>query len=172
MKKQFLILITILFGCQKDAVLLGPLKPDRIDFKGVTQYDIIGGPYLTVDSTDWRLDDNFTSYEASLFNSIDSISSRIDSSYIITSPRPRDTIDRRAFKVVFFRLQPSYIRWVLVDKYYNVIHKDSNVSYRPPLSLLYYTDSFKRGDTFRIYYQNVVSKKVILNGHGDFIMYK
>ncbi len=172
----FLLIWFILHSCKKDkdTTLLDNSNvnnPPSIIFSGITWRDLIGVPMGPVDTTDWRLDDNWCQTEKDLFSNwnYNTNCTINDSIFIFAYPNPTSRLfyiyigNKDTTTKVEMKLLNQHFEQVFINESYNLNHfyfdldsLDSNLS-----------------DTiFRLYYRFIDMDSCLKCGHGDVLRKK
>lgn len=158
MKKVLLISLSLfLLQCKKEGINKTELKStSEVNFDGITKRDINGViiDSSSIDTTDWRFDDQWNQLEKSFFTNLNdsTCNASNENTPITLYPNPTKGL---------VSISSTLDSVVLVDKSFSNLFKGHNVK---TIDLSEFS-----GDTLRMYY---ITKKgnCILNGHGDIII--
>ncbi len=161
----FIVFVLLLASCEKDK---------ETSFSGITERDIEGMPFGTVDETDWRFDDIWNAKEESLFNEINFTTKKsaqdglddLPADFLLSCvayPNPATS----AFNLRI-NTDADTVRYVIVDKNYEIIHAgktSGGISVR--MFDVSNESGFSSNAIYRIYYKLDYLSGTIKRGHGD-----
>lgn len=154
-------------SCQKEDEITKaiPTKPAQIQFRNSLNIIDRQGVVSNLDTMSWRFRDSFNPYVRFLFNMDSSVKTyKNDSMRFFTFPIPTDN-----FLVLNLHNYPYCynLKYIIVDKNYNIKNTDSTLYVSTNYSKTLYLDSCSKGDTYRIFYKLTIGKKTV-TGYGDF----
>jgi hypothetical protein len=149
------VLSLILFSsCEKEDLV--------IHFTGISKTDAIGSP-LSIDSTDWNVDDIWSFREADLFNSqYESSCTPSHNYFAIAYPNPNNGV----FALHFNKIFSTRVELRLVDENFTTLILNDSVT-QDDIHLN--AGTFGIHDTVRLYYK-FIENNCEFRGHGDIII--
>jgi hypothetical protein len=159
-KAVLLLSITIVgvVGCS-----LEKLIQDNIVFRGITQTNVFGTA-ISKDTTDWRVDDQWSKKEASLFSSSYQQNCKPTAKYVVMA-YPNPCQDRISLAIIL--PNTAQIELKIVNSKFEVLVSKENIK----SSLMFDTTSWKKknNDIVRVYYK-IIDNGCEFRGHGDIMI--
>jgi hypothetical protein len=153
------LVLTFMLSCNKEDTKKPAIKP--INFHGIISTDNNGNIIYNNDSTDWKLNDTWSTTESGLFTTSKPICNNPFNYQVFGYPNPCNgymSINYRQSQTVHFAFN-------IVDRYYKVLIADSLKSSSNLIDL----SKYKGGDTLRVYYK-IITSDCECRGHGDIVV--